>query len=399
MIEKQNADFFDKDGNFDWDGYESTCPKVLRTPNPHIKVVNDKHKVYSREPYAQEMYNKLVGHIEENNIITHIKYGNAYDGKVFAVTDMTASIDIGYRQLVYVNLEKEDDEFKGMQPGDEVSVIITSLMEDDRHPIMGSVSEGTKQATFQEMLGAIEEQDTAWVGTVTRMLSAAGYMVNVKGIECFMPGSLAGINKLHDFESIVGQEIYVVPVSFSKERKIMVVSHRAYLKTLIPDAIEKLKEGAGEYITGSVTGSAKYGVFCEFSQCLTGMIHVNDLDGDTLTRHKNREIEPGEEIKFKVKDIVSDTKITLTQRDDVELNPWLEINKKFKVPSTVKATIKTCKEYGLFVELEEGVVGLLHVSEIGKDNISKYSPKQEISVLITKIEEDTKKIFLKLPKE
>jgi len=149
MIEKQNADFFDKDGNFDWDGYESTCPKILRTPNPHIKVVKDKHKVYSREPYAQEMYNKLIGHIEENDIITHIKYGSAYNGKVFAVTDMTASIDIGYRQLVYVNLEKEDDEFKGMQTGDEVSVIITSLMEDDRQPIMGSVSEGTKQATFQ----------------------------------------------------------------------------------------------------------------------------------------------------------------------------------------------------------------------------------------------------------
>lgn len=399
MIEKQNADFFDKDGNFDWDGYESTCPKVLRTPNPHIKVVNEKHKVYSREPYAQEMYNKLVGHIEENDIITHISYGNAYDGKVFGISDMTASIDIGYRQLVYVNLEKEDDEFKGMQPGDEVSVIITSLMEDDRKPIMGSVSEGTKQATFQEMLNAIEEQDTAWVGKVNRMLSSAGYMINVKGIDCFMPGSLAGINKLHDFESIVGQEIYVVPVSFSKERKIMVVSHRAYLKTLIPDAIETLKETVGEYITGSVTGSAKYGVFCEFSQCLTGMIHINDLDDDTLTRHKNREIQPGEEIKFKIKDIISETKITLTQKDDIEINPWLEINKKYKVPSEVKATIKSCKDYGLFVELEPGIVGLLHISEIGKDNIKNYSVKQEIGVLITKIEEDTKKVFLKLPKE
>lgn len=399
MIEKQNAEFFDKDGNFDWDGYESTCPKVLRTPNPHIKVVSDKHKVFSREPYAQEMYNKLVGHIEENDIITHIQYGNAYNGKVFGITDMTASIDIGYRQLVYVNLEKEDDEFKNIQLGDEVSVIITSLMEDDRKPIMGSVSEGTKQATFQEMLGAIENQDTAWVGTVTRMLSAAGYMINVKGIECFMPGSLAGINKLHDFESIVGQEIYVVPVSFSKERKIIVVSHRAYLKTLIPGAIDKLKENIEEEVTGTVTGSAKYGVFCEFSQCLTGMIHVNDLDGDTLARHKNREIEPGEEIKFRIKDIISDTKITLTQRDDVEVNPWLEINKKFKVPSEVEATVKTCKDYGLFVELEEGVVGLLHVSEIGEDKIKSYKPKQTITVLITKIEEDTKKIFLKLPKE
>ena len=246
MIEKQNADFFDKDGNFDWEGYESTCPRVLRTPNPHIKVVNPKHKVYSREPYAQDMYNRMVGHIEENDIITHIKYGSAYKGKVFAITESTASVDIGYRQLVYVNLEKEEGEFKNIQPGEEVSVIITSPLNDDKKPIMGSVSEGTKRATFQEMLEAIEDQSTAWVGKVKRMLEDAGYMISVNGIDCFMPGSLAGINKLHDFESVVGEEIYVVPVSFSKERKTMVVSHRAYLKTLIPDAIENLKENLME---------------------------------------------------------------------------------------------------------------------------------------------------------
>ena len=399
MIEKQNADFFDKDGNFDWEGYESTCPKVLRTPNPHIKVIDEKHKVYSREPYAQDMYNKMVGHIEEHDIVTHLKVGDSYSGKVFAVTQNSASIDIGYRQLIYVNLDKEEGEFKNIRPGEEVSVIITSPLNDDRKPIMGSVSEGTKRATFQEMLEAIEDQSTAWVGKVKRMLEDAGYMIHINGIDCFMPGSLAGINKLHDFESIVGEEIYVVPVSFSKERKTMVVSHRAYLKTLIPDAIEKLKENLMNEITGTVTGSAKYGVFCEFSGCLTGMIHVNDLDGDTLVRHKKREIQPGEEIKFKVKDIISNTKITLTQREDVEMNPWLEINKKYKVPSEVDATIKTCKDYGLFVELEPGVVGLLHVSEIGEDKIKTYKPKQDIKVLITKIEEDTKKIFLKLPKE
>ena len=399
MIEKQNADWFDKDGNFDWEGYESTCPRVLRTPNPHIKVIDEKHKVYSREPYAQDMYNKMVGHIEEHDIVTHLKFGASYSGKVFAVTQNSASIDIGYRQLIYVNLDKEEGEFKNIQPGEEVSVIITSPLNDDRKPIMGSVSEGTKRATFQEMLEAIEDQSTAWVGKVKRMLEDAGYMIHINGIDCFMPGSLAGINKLHDFESIVGEEIYVVPVSFSKERKTMVVSHRAYLKTLIPDAIEKLKENLMNEIIGTVTGSAKYGVFCEFSGCLTGMIHVNDLDGDTLVRHKKREIQPGEEIKFKVKDIISNTKITLTQREDVEMNPWLEINKKYKVPSEVDATIKTCKDYGLFVELEPGVVGLLHVSEVGEDKIKTYKPKQDIKVLITKIEEDTKKIFLKLPKE
>ena len=193
-------------------------------------------------------------------------------------------------------------------------------------------------------------------------------------------------------------EMYVVPVSYSKERGTIVVSHRAYLKTLIPDAITNLKENHDQEITGFVTGSAKYGVFCEFNQCLTGMIHVNDLNGDYIARHKNREIEPGEEIKFKVKDIISNTKITLTQRDDVRVNPWFDIHKKYKVPSEVEAKVKTCKEYGLFIEIEPGIVGLLHVSEIGEDKIKTYKPKDNIHVSITKIEEETKKVFLKLKK-
>ena len=275
---------------------------------------------------------------------------------------------------------------------------ITSDLENDSKHITGSISEGMRQQTFSEMHSAIETQDTAWVGNVKKMMEDAGYMVNVKGIDCFMPGSLAGINKLHDFKSVLNSEMYVVPVSYSKERGTIVVSHRAYLKTLIPEAINQLKENHDQEITGSVTGSAKYGVFCEFNQCLTGMIHVNDLEGDYVNRHKNRDIKPGEEISFKVKDIISNTKITLTQRDDAQVNPWFDINKKYKVPSSVSATVKTCKEYGLFIELEPGVVGLLHVSEIGEDNIKEYKPKDTIEVTITRIEEETKKVFLKLTK-
>ncbi len=69
MLElKKNEDFFDADGNFDWEGYEATCPKILRSPNPHIKVKDPQHRVFCREPYAQEMYNKMIGHMEENEL-------------------------------------------------------------------------------------------------------------------------------------------------------------------------------------------------------------------------------------------------------------------------------------------------------------------------------------------
>tara|TARA_A100001037_G_C15153237_1_gene641150 strand:+ start:6235 stop:7422 length:1188 start_codon:yes stop_codon:yes gene_type:complete len=384
-------------GEFDWEGYESTCPKVLRTPNPHIKVKDRSHRVFCREAYAQEMYNAYIGHIEDNDIITKIEWGVTYPGKVYSVKEDIATVDIGYRQLIFINLEKEDEDFKNIEVGESVEVTINSDLENDKRHITGSISEGMRKKTFQELHETIETQDTAWIGSVVTMMEEAGYIVNIKGINCFMPGSLAGINKLHDFSTVLNKEMYVVPVSYSKERGTIVVSHRAYLKTLIPDAIEDLKQNMGQEITGSVTGTAKYGVFCEFNQCLTGMIHVNDLDDETSTKFKSREIKPGDEISFRVKDIISETKITLTQLDNIPENPWLNINEKYKVPSTVKAKIKTCKDYGLFVELERNVVGLLHVSEIGEENIKDYKPKDNINVMITRIEEETKKIFLKLP--
>ena len=146
------------------------------------------------------------------------------------------------------------------------------------------------------------------------MIENGGYMVNIQGIDCFMPGSLAGINKLHDFSSIIGTEIYVVPVSFSPDRGTLVVSHRKYLQALIPNEIENIKANQGAEITGNVTGTAKYGIFVEFNGCLTGMIHNNDLDEETLIKFKARQIQPGDEITFIVKDIISDTKITLLKR-------------------------------------------------------------------------------------
>lgn len=399
MINKSDAEWFDADGNFDWDGYEATCPSAIRKGNPHIKTNDPKHKVFCRESYAQELYDLYNKHDKDTNSISKVEHGVQYTGTVYSTKDNTSTVDIGYRQLVFINLQKEDPAFRelGKTIGAEVDVTITSDPFDDSVSLYGSLTEGARKKTFTEMQSAIETQDTAWSGNVTKMMQEAGYIVRVNGIDCFMPGSLAGINKLHDFSSIIDTDMYVVPVSFSKEKGTIVVSHRAYLKTMIPGTIDKLKENLTQEITGTVTGSAKYGVFCEFNECLTGMIHVNDLDSDLLVRHKNREVIPGEEITFRIKDIISNDKITLTQKDEVTANPWLKINEKFKPNSEVLATVKSCKDYGLFIEIAEGIVGLLHVSEFENvEALKSYKPKHKINVTITRIEEDTKKVFLKL---
>jgi small subunit ribosomal protein S1 len=248
-----------------------------------------------------------------------------------------------------------------------------------------------------DLRDAIEEGRTAWIGKVDNMIENGGYTVSVQGIKCFMPGSLAGINKLSNFESIIGEELYVVPVSFSPDRGTIVVSHRKYLQALIPTEIENLKQTLEEEKTGKVTGTAKYGVFVEFSKCLTGMIHNNDLDEETLSKFKSREIKPGDSINFKVKDIVSNTKITLTQKEVVNVNPWLNISQKYTIPSTVEAIVKSKKDYGLFINIEDGITGLLHVSELTPETMSVFSSGDKITVQITRIDEDSMKVFLKMP--
>jgi|TARA_B110000908_G_scaffold39724_1_gene48003 ribosomal protein S1 len=391
----EGAEFYNEAGEFDWDSFEATCPSKTRKHNPHIKTQNG-DRVFSREVYAQEMYDILTAHDAQlGNVVTKLNPGEIHEGKIYAVSSDYISVDIGYRELIYVKYDKEPEEVQALKPGDETAVLITLLGKNSH--ITGSITGGVKHKVFMDLREAVETGGTAWIGKVTHMIENGGYMVLVQGIECFMPGSLAGINKLHDFGSIIGTEMYVVPVSFSPDRGTLVVSHRKYLQAMIPSELEKLKENQGETLVGNVTGTAKYGVFVEFNQCLTGMIHNNDLDEDTLTKFKARDIKPGDEVEFIVKDIISNTKITLTQKANAVVNPWSDIISRYQLPAVVEATVKTKKDYGLFITIEEGVTGLLHVSEVGEEIMDVFQKDDKITVQITRIDVDSMKVFLKMP--
>lgn len=380
---------------FDWDSFEATCPSRTRKSNPHVKTKNG-DKVFSRDSYAQDLYDIMSNHEITTNIRSIVKPGEIIDGKIFGITTDWMTVDANYRELIYVKLAKEPKSvLENYTVGDEVAVLITENK--DTHLVVGSISGGMQQKVFKDLQSGIESADTAWVGKVIAAIENGGYIVNVQGVDCFMPGSLAGINKLYDFNSIVGNEMYVVPVSFSPERGTVVVSHRKYLQALIPNEIENLKTTIEEEKSGIVTGTAKYGVFVEFNDCLTGMIHSNDLDEETMNLFKSRSIKPGDSIKFWIKDIISDTKITLSQKAETINNPWKDIEKRFKVPCNVEAKVKTKKDYGLFISVEDGLVGLLHVSELDESIMELYNPGDTITVQINRIDKDSQKIFLKLP--
>lgn len=386
--------------DFDWQAYEADCPTKFRKPNPHVKAPNGV-KVYSREPYAQELLDLMEGYSLASNTIYNVVLGSTYTGKVYGVDENWASVEVGYRELIYVDLTRESTEVKEMlKPGIEVDVqLVADKSMNVKKYMVGSVTAGLKTKVVREIVESINEGNTAYSGYVTRMIPGGGYIVQVQGVDCFMPGSLAGVNKLHDFESIIDTEMYVVPMSYSEEKGTVVVSHRAYLRALIPNKIKEIQEDITVERTGHVTGSAKYGVFVEFEGCLTGMIHVNDLDKDTAKAHRERSLEPGSEINFYVKEVINERKITLVQGSPAEkkIDPWEGISERYNKKTEVIGKVKSMKDYGLFVEVEEGVVGLLHVSEFPDNvNIQEISKGADITVQVIRVEEDTRKVFLKL---
>ena len=219
------SEFYDESGEFKWEAYEATCVTASRKPNPHIKT-QDGDLVFSREPYAQELYDRMKGAMV--NIKPQLFVGEIHDGTIHGVTEEYITIDINYRELVYVKSNKESDEVRQLLPGAETAVLITET----KGTLTGTITGGVKHKTFMDLRDAIDEGNTAWIGVVNNMIENGGYIVKVQGVDCFMPGSLAGINKLSDFSSIVGEELYVVPVSFSPDRGTLVVSHRKYLSLI-----------------------------------------------------------------------------------------------------------------------------------------------------------------------
>ena len=125
----------------------------------------------------------------------------------------------------------------------------------------------------------------------------------------------------------------------------------------------------------------------------------SELDSQLVQGRNNTELHAmAESMASERKDkIISNNKITLTQKDVVEVNPWINISTRYSIPSVVEATVKSKKDYGLFINIEDGVTGLLHVSEIGEETMTVFNPGDKITVQITRIDEGTMKVFLKMP--
>ena len=249
--------------------------------------------------------------------------------------------------------------------------------------IEGSIASIYENAAHQSLKSL--DEDVVIMANV-KSINPAGYEMEIvhEGITLagFMPNTLAGINKLYDPDSIVGKSFEVMVESFSKEEGTYIVSRRKYLRTLIPDAIDSLNRD--EVYTGHVTGTTPFGIFVEFSDCLTGMIHKANVLEEWQERLS--EIKPGTQIQFYVKEIVKE-KIILTQILRETL--WDTI----KNGQVLDGIVRDIKQFGVLVSLDQETMGLIHTSELERIG-KKFQDRQELKVKVLAVDRQNRKIFL-----
>ena len=330
-------------------------------------------KLMSTEPYAIEMLDYYgIASDYEKDIHVHDGLEHLTKGEIVSIsrnvdgTLKEALIDVGSKYTAYIIGSKEPLEIQNaLSVGLTVDVKVRPK---NNGEVVASISEAIEECKRQEILEAINNKTVAFTATVKELIHG-GYWVDVSGITTFMPGSLAGMNKLHDFESLLGQTIVVMPITYSREKATIVVSAREYLQTKVPSAIEDLRTSVKEKITGFVTGTTAFGVFAEFNECLTGLIPKGEIVS-SLEDFNERSIKAGDNISFWVKEIISNKKIILTQTGPPK-DPWDTATEKYPPMSEHQGKVTKLTNYGAFIQLEKGISGLIHKTKLKNTELNK----------------------------
>lgn len=274
MINRKYTDV-QPDPNFDWSLYENGSNGKNLVPNRKVKTENG-DIVYSHDPYAQELYDRMNAHFS-GQVYTpkdQIK-GSIYNVKsITQVSDHEVILDTfgGMSAVVDMNKERQfidsigcgnvDNFMLALKDPESKEIILqharTAKVVDNRVSIWGGVISNIK-ADFMEQVNSGKPR----YGYTATVLSVnnGGYTVDINGVKCFLPGSLAASGPITDFESLVGTTVNVCVVNYSKQTNNFVVSHKKYLELTLPSRVEN-ELAPGLRVNVRVTGRSKNGLFC-----------------------------------------------------------------------------------------------------------------------------------------
>ncbi|RKS97700.1 30S ribosomal protein S1 [Chryseobacterium defluvii] len=320
---------------FDWDSFESGLDADARKEKSDL----------------EEIYNGSLNNLDDNDVLV---------GKVVRLTDKEAIVDINFKSEGVISL----NEFRynqGLKVGDEVEVMV-----DRREDKTGQLQLSHKKARTLKAWDKVNElhETGEIVNGFVKSRTKGGMIVDVHGIEAFLPGSQIDVKPIKDYDQFVGKTMEFKVVKINPEFKNVVVSHKALIEADIEgqkkEIISQLEKG--QVLEGTVKNITSYGVFIDLGG-VDGLIHITDLSWSRVN-HPSEILEDGQTVKVVILDFDDEkTRIQLGMKQ-LEPHPWDALSADLKVGDKVKGKVVVLADYGAFVEIAPGVEGLIHVSEM-----------------------------------
>lgn len=370
--------------------------ETLTNDNKILKIKGDDSMSSLSEDYrrlAQEV-------VKRDEFFRELREGEIVKGKIVSISRKEIVVDIDYKDFLYIENKLSDLKIiENLKINDEIDVVLTEI-NDNPYSIKGSITDLIRLKVSDKLKDYYYNGDS--LKAVVKEMKPAGFMLDIEMdniiINSFMPTTLAGINKLTDDQKdeLVGKRIEVMLETLQQDKGIYVVSRRKYLQSLIDDEIKKVKKDFDKDRTkiyeGYVTGAQQFGIFVEFNDCLTGMIHRYNVNEEWTSDENWKKIEPGMKVNFYVKEIImKKKKIILTQVLRESL--WDDIRKD----KVLEGEVLVIKPFGALIKLDQETNGLIQSSYIQKNNI-KLSPGDKVSVKVISVMRDDRKIYLSLNK-
>ena len=281
-------------------------------------------------------------------------------GKVINITDREAIIDINAKSEGVISL----NEFRynpDLKVGDEVEVLI-DVREDKSGQLVLSHRKARTIKAWDRVNDAHDKEEI--VQGFVKCRTKGGMIVDVFGIEAFLPGSQIDVKPIRDYDQYVGKNMEFIVVKINHEFKNVVVSHKALIEA---DIEEQKKEiigqlEKGQVLEGVVKNVTSYGVFIDLGG-VDGLIHITDLSWSRIN-HPSEIVELDQKLNVVILDFDDNKSRIQLGLKQLEKHPWEALSDDIQIGSKIKGKVAVIADYGAFVEVAEGVEGLVHVSEM-----------------------------------
>jgi len=323
------------DEDFDWDAFEGTSLEATGEKKDEMTA----------------LYNDTLSVLQEKEVV---------DGKVISLNKREVVVDIGYKSDGIVSL----NEFRynpDLKVGDTVEVYVESL-EDQKGQLVLSHKKARALRSWDRVNAALEKDEviTGYIKCRTK----GGMIVDVFGIEAFLPGSQIDVKPIRDYDIYVGKTMEFKVVKINQEFRNVVVSHKALIEAELEqqkkEIISKLEKG--QVLEGTVKNITSYGVFIDLGG-VDGLIHITDLSWGRVS-HPSEIVQLDQKINVVILDFDDDKKRIALGLKQLTPHPWDNLSSELKVGDIVKGKVVVLADYGAFVEIATGVEGLIHVSEM-----------------------------------